>query len=146
MLTGQIKSPADLDATDFRHSESPIPALHSLLTSLYPLADPRYSAENFPLNLRLVERLSQLAADKAKALGRPVTPAAFCLAWVLYQGPDVFVIPGTRSVDRLRENLTAGKVLESFTKEDDEAVKAITKELGVVGERYMKAMMGMLDG
>lgn len=107
--------------------------------SLCLSGDPRYSPENFPLNLRLAERISELA--KAKG----ITPAAFCLAWVLYQGENVIAIPGTKSIDRLKQNLEAGRVLESFTKEDDAAVRDITSQLGVVGDRYGEVMMGWIN-
>ena len=107
-------------------------------------ADPRYKGEAFKLNMRLVERISNLAAEKSKSIGEEVNPAAFCLAWVLYQGDDFFVIPGTRSSERLRENLGAGRILEKFTKEDDDAVRSIVKELDVAGERYAADGMAAL--
>lgn len=96
--------------------------------------------------MKLVERIRSLAAAKAKAkaTGQPVTPASFCLAWVLYQGKDFFVIPGTRSSERLKENLGAGRLLGKFTKEDDEAVRALIKEIQVAGERYEPGMMAMV--
>lgn len=44
-----------------------------------------------------------------------------------------------------QENLSAGRVLEKFTKEDDEAVRKIVKELDVVGDRYAEAGMAGVD-
>lgn len=38
------------------------------------------------------------------------TEAQVALAWVLAQGEDVFMIPGTRRIERLKENLGAWKV------------------------------------
>ncbi|KAG8892257.1 hypothetical protein FRB99_002844 [Tulasnella sp. 403] len=126
MLTGQIKSPDDLSEDDFRRT------------------DPRFQGEAFNLNMRLVDRIGELAEAKSKALGIPVMPAAFCLAWVLYQGEDFFVIPGTRSLDRMKENLTAARVLPAFTKEDDEAVRKVIKEINVIGDRYNEVIMKTL--
>ncbi|KAG8903527.1 hypothetical protein FRB99_003157 [Tulasnella sp. 403] len=126
MLTGQIKSPDDLSEDDFRRT------------------DPRFQGEAFNLNMRLVDRIGELAETKSKTLGIPVTSAAFCLAWVLYQGEDFFVIPGTRSLDRMKENLTAANVLSSFTKEDDEAVRRVIKEINVIGDRYNPMFMQTL--
>ena len=52
--------------------------------------------------MRIVDKIAQLAEEKSKAIGQRVTLAAFCLAWVLHQGEDFFVIPGTKSLDRLK--------------------------------------------
>jgi len=118
MLTGTIKSPDDFAADDFRRH------------------DPRYQADNFQLNMRLVERIKELAEQKSKDIGKPVTAASFCLAWVLYQHDNVFVIPGTTNSDRLKENLSAGNLVQHFTREDDEALRAIIKQIGTSGPRY----------
>ena len=83
-LTGDIKSLNDLDAGDFRR--------HT----------PRYQPENFAQNLRLVEKLEQLAQAKG------VTPAQLALAWVLAQG--VVAIPGTKRVKYLEANVAAAAI------------------------------------
>lgn len=61
-LTGSIKSRADLDESDNRRNH------------------PRFSEEHFGDNLRLVEKLSELAAKKG------CTPGQLSIAWVLAQG------------------------------------------------------------
>ena len=61
-LTGTLKSRADLDDTDNRKNH------------------PRFSAANFDDNLKLVNKLSELAAKKG------VTPGQLSIAWVLAQG------------------------------------------------------------
>ncbi|KAG8868096.1 hypothetical protein FRB97_002699, partial [Tulasnella sp. 331] len=103
--------------------------------------DPRYQGDAFDLNLKLVDKFRDLAVGKSKATGLTVTPVAFALAWVLCQGTDFFVIPGTRSSERLRENFEAGRVLEKFTKQDDDAVRELIKEIAVAGERYAPASL-----
>ncbi|KAG8997928.1 hypothetical protein FRB94_007360 [Tulasnella sp. JGI-2019a] len=118
MLTGKYKSPSDFHETDYRR------------------LDPRYQGEAFDLNMRLVNEFAKLAEKKSKAIGEHITPAAFCLAWILYQGEDMIVIPGTKVPERLKENLMAGKVLQNFTTEDDIAVRKLVDEIKVVGERY----------
>jgi aryl-alcohol dehydrogenase-like predicted oxidoreductase len=60
---------------------------------------PRFSAENWPNNLALVDRFNALAA------GAGVTPAQLSLAWVLSRGPHVVAIPGTTSIAHLEQNL-----------------------------------------
>jgi aryl-alcohol dehydrogenase-like predicted oxidoreductase len=44
-------------------------------------------------------------SDVAKALG--VTPMQVALAWLLQRAPNILLIPGTSSVEHLRENLAA---------------------------------------
>lgn len=82
-LTGKIKSRADLSPDDWR------------------LTVPRFSEENFAANLKLVEGIEAMAAAKG------CTPAQLALAWVLAQGEDVAPIFGTRSPERVDENVGA---------------------------------------
>jgi pyridoxine 4-dehydrogenase len=46
---------------------------------------------------------STALSDVAKALG--ATPMQVALAWLLRRGPNILLIPGTASLDHLRENL-----------------------------------------
>jgi aryl-alcohol dehydrogenase-like predicted oxidoreductase len=48
---------------------------------------------------------STVLSDVAKALG--VTPMQVALAWLLQRAPNILLIPGTSSVNHLRENLAA---------------------------------------
>lgn len=82
-LSGRLRSRHDLADGDMRR------------------AMPRFSAENFPRNLELVEVVRTLAAD------RGITPGQLALAWVLAQGDDVVAIPGTTRRAHLDENLAA---------------------------------------
>ncbi|MEC3976338.1 aldo/keto reductase [Amycolatopsis sp. H20-H5] len=45
----------------------------------------------------------------AESLGR--TPAQVGLAWLLHRAPNVLLIPGTASVEHLRENVDAGAIV-----------------------------------
>ena len=119
-LTGAYKSRADFDPSDFR------------------LMFPRFSEENFPKNLQLVEKLKEVADRKA------CTPGQLTLAWLLGKGPDVFPIPGTKKIKYLEENWAAlGVVLDpSETEEVDRAVK----EADVQGLRYPDGLSGALFG
>jgi len=65
---------------------------------------PRFEGENFDKNRALVERVEAIAADKR------CTVAQLCLAWLLAQGDDVIPIPGTKNLERLKENLGAIEV------------------------------------
>jgi aryl-alcohol dehydrogenase-like predicted oxidoreductase len=90
-LTGAITSPDDFGADDFRRGH------------------PRYSGDAFWANLRIVDALRAMAAEKH------VRPAQLALAWVLARGPDVVPIPGTKRRTTLEENVAALAVELSAT-------------------------------
>jgi aryl-alcohol dehydrogenase-like predicted oxidoreductase len=109
-LTGTITSTDALAADDFRRT------------------NPRFQGDAFQANLRLVERVKGLAAD------RGVTAAQLALAWVLAQGDDVVPIPGTRRVPRLEENVGAAAV--TLTADDLEALTEAVPAGAAAGDRY----------
>ncbi|MBM6621727.1 aldo/keto reductase [Micrococcaceae bacterium RIT802] len=86
-LTGTLRDPQSLPEQDMRRSM------------------PRFSAENYPANLRLLAQVEAIA-DR---LG--ISCAQLALAWVLAQGEHVHAIPGTTSTDHLDENLGAGDIV-----------------------------------
>jgi pyridoxine 4-dehydrogenase len=51
---------------------------------------------------------STALADVAKSLG--VTPMQVALAWLLQRAPNILLIPGTASLEHLRENLAAAEL------------------------------------
>jgi len=85
-LAGRFASPDELADDDFRRT------------------NPRFTGDNLARNLRLAERVRELAAAKG------VTPAQLALAWVLSRGPDVVPIPGTKRRSYLEQNAAAGEV------------------------------------
>jgi aryl-alcohol dehydrogenase-like predicted oxidoreductase len=62
---------------------------------------PRFADENLQANLALIRPVEEMA--KAKGC----TPAQLALAWVLAQGDDVVAIPGTKSLERMQQNIDA---------------------------------------
>jgi aryl-alcohol dehydrogenase-like predicted oxidoreductase len=117
-LTGAIRSIDDFDENDFRRNQ------------------PRFQGENLQRNLELVDRINELAAEKA------ITPAQLALAWVLSQGEDIVPIPGTRRIERLEENIGA---LDVEVTPDD--LREIADALPpVTGDRYAAPMMSLLNG
>src|SRR3954464_9866980 len=82
-LTGAITSPDDFGEDDFRRGH------------------PRFTGEAFAANLRLVDEVRALAAEKG------VTPGQLALAWVLAQGDDVVPIPRPERRRYLEENVAA---------------------------------------
>jgi aryl-alcohol dehydrogenase-like predicted oxidoreductase len=51
---------------------------------------------------------SSTLSDVAARLG--ATPMQVALAWLLHRSPNLLLIPGTKSVAHLRENLAAGQL------------------------------------
>jgi aryl-alcohol dehydrogenase-like predicted oxidoreductase len=115
MLTGAIASDKDFAANDFRRSA------------------PRFQGENLDANLRLVELLRGLAADRA------CTPGQLALAWLLHQGPEIVAIPGTRRIKYLEENTGAAAI--QLSPDDLERIDAALPPGSAVGDRYTAAGM-----
>lgn len=70
----------------------------------YRLTAPRFQGQNYEQNLERSARFAELAVDWN------CTPAQLALAWLLHQGSDVVPIPGTRSLERVEQNLGALQV------------------------------------
>jgi len=64
-------------------------------------AMPRFQGENFAANLKLFDGLAAIAREN------DCTPAQLALAWVLSRGEHVVAIPGTTSLDHLKEDWAA---------------------------------------
>lgn len=68
----------------------------------YRRSSPRFQAEHFDTNRKLVDAVVEMATSKE------CTPAQLALAWVLSRGEDVVPIPGTTKISRLDENMGVG--------------------------------------
>jgi aryl-alcohol dehydrogenase-like predicted oxidoreductase len=81
----------------------------------------RFSPENLPNNLALVELLKSWATRKQ------ATPAQISLAWLMAQKPWIVPIPGTTQMPHMLENIGASKVRFSAAElaELNQAVSAI---------------------
>ena len=119
MLTGKYRSAADFEDGDYRK-----------------LNAPRYSKENFPKNLELVDVLQGIAGRKGCSTGQ------LTLAWLMAQGGDVIPIPGTKRVEFLEENLGALEV--RLTEEEVREVRAAVDRCEVFGKRYPGTMNNIL--
>ncbi|CAF1071516.1 unnamed protein product [Adineta steineri] len=120
LLGGQIKSPDDLEEGDFRRHL------------------PRFSKENFPKNLQLVDTLSSIAKKKNCTTGQ------LTLAWILAQGEDFFVIPGTTKIKNLEENVGAAGV--KLSKEEEQEIRQACENADIVGGRYPESLSASLFG
>jgi aryl-alcohol dehydrogenase-like predicted oxidoreductase len=118
-LTGQIRSLDDLSEDDWRRS------------------NPRFQGEAFAANLRLADRVAELAE------GIGATPAQVALAWVLAKGDDLVPIPGTKSPARIEENAAAAD-LELTPAQLAELDEAVSRD-AVHGARYDESGMAVLN-
>jgi aryl-alcohol dehydrogenase-like predicted oxidoreductase len=82
-LSGQITSPSDFAPNDFRQHL------------------PRFQGEHFDRNIKLVDRVKEIATAKGCTAGQ------LALAWLLAQGEDLVPIPGTKRRSYLEENIAA---------------------------------------
>jgi aryl-alcohol dehydrogenase-like predicted oxidoreductase len=116
-LTGRFKSIDDLPEDDFRR------------------VNPRFEGENFDRNLELVERVTEIAAEKGVNAGQ------LALAWVLAQGDDVVPIPGTKHVQYLEQNAAATEI--ELSDDDLRRIDEAAPAGAASGDRY--ADMSPLD-
>lgn len=94
---------------------------------------PRFAGDNFSKNRVFVEGLEAIAAD------RRCTVAQLCLAWLLAQGEDVIPIPGTKSLERLKENLGALDIV--LSPQELDAIAQVIPVGAAAGTRYPEGGM-----
>jgi aryl-alcohol dehydrogenase-like predicted oxidoreductase len=119
-LTGQIRTPDDLEPDDWRRQS------------------PRFQGDNFQRNLDLVARIGAIARRKG------CTPGQLALAWVLARGHDVVPIPGTKRRRYLEENVAAAEM--ALTMGDLAEIDAAMPAGAAAGERYAEAGMRTVGG
>lgn len=118
-LTGALKDVSKLDESDFRR----------IL--------PRFQEEAFANNVKIIEALEKLAADKQ------CTPAQLSLAWLLAKGDDIIPIPGTKRRKYLQENAAAVDVQLSAS--DVQEIESLMAGYNVSGERYAEGGMKLVN-
>jgi aryl-alcohol dehydrogenase-like predicted oxidoreductase len=100
--------------------------------------NPRFQGEQFATNLSIADRLREIAEEKN------CTPAQLALAWLLRRHQDVVPIPGTSSIARLEENISAADL--ALTEKDLHRIEHALPRGSVSGERYAPAMMTTVNG
>src|SRR5262245_1067469 len=98
---------------------------------------PRFSAENFPRNLALVEALRAVARQKG------VTMAQLAFAWVRARGDDMIPLVGARRREQLNEAL--GALALDLDASDMAAIEQAMPSEAVAGGRYLPAILAHLD-
>ena len=117
-LAGGITSLDDLPADDWRRN------------------DPRYSAENLPQNLKVVDAIGAVA-DK-----HGVSKAQIALAWLLAQGDDIVPIPGVKRRATMEDSVGAADV--ALTADDLATLDKASPRGGTAGPRYGERGMRMV--
>ncbi|TFY79236.1 hypothetical protein EWM64_g4775 [Hericium alpestre] len=109
LVTGRFRSRADFDPADLR------------------LILPRWSEENFPKNLQVVDKLKEIA-DRNGA-----TPSQVTLAWILAEHPTWVPIPGSRTWERVEEN--AGGAELQLAPEAVKEIRTLVDSAEIAGTR-----------
>lgn len=118
-LTGSIDAKTRFAEGDIRQIES------------------RFSPENLPHNLALVDLLQRWAVRKG------ATSAQLALAWLLAQKPWIVPIPGTTQMAHLVDNMGATAI--RFTAAEVEELNAAVSAIGVRGARLPESVQVYSD-
>jgi aryl-alcohol dehydrogenase-like predicted oxidoreductase len=117
-LAGGIRSLDDLAPDDWRRN------------------DPRFSPENMPRNLAIVDAVARVAERRA------ASSAQVALAWLLAQGDDIVPIPGVKRRETMRDSAGAADV--ELTPEDLAELDAAAPKGATAGPRYSERGMRMV--
>lgn len=118
-LTGWIDATTRFAPGDFRGTES------------------RFSPENLPHNLALVEVLKKWASRKS------ATPAQIALAWLMAQKPWIVPIPGTTHKEHMLQNI--GAIDIRFSAAELAELNASVAAIKIRGQRLPDAVQAFSD-
>ena len=93
----------------------------------------RFSPENLPHNLQLVELVKRWAQRKRAA------PAQIALAWLMAQKPWIVPIPGTTNMDHMLQNTGASSI--RFTAAELSELNASIRSIEIRGQRLPDAVL-----
>lgn len=117
-LAGAVRSRDELPEHDWRRN------------------DPRYSDENLPANLRIVDAIGAVADRHG------VSKAQVALAWLLAQGDDIVPIPGTKRRATMEDSVAAADL--TLTSDDLTTIAAAAPKGATSGPRYGEQGMRMV--
>jgi aryl-alcohol dehydrogenase-like predicted oxidoreductase len=87
----------------------------------------RFHKDNIRANQPLLDLLTAFAKEKG------ATPAQISLAWMLHKKDFIVPIPGSRKIERIKENLGAADV--ELTEEEFERIEAELAKIEILGNR-----------
>ena len=108
-MTGRYRSVDDLEDSDARRQMD------------------RFQDGNLEENLLIADIFKRVALEK------DCTPAQLILSWLMSQGSNIFVIPGTNKVKYLVENLAASEVI--MTEDEERDIRKLLQETKIAGSR-----------
>ena len=112
ILTGRFNKDSTFGPDDFRS------------------AIPRFSPQNLKQNVAVAEFVQGIAAS------RHTSSARVALAWLMAQGSNIVPIPGTKTVERLEENIGAVDIVFSQTELNN--IRQHLDQIAIIGARYPK--------
>ena len=101
------------------------------------LTMPRFEPEAYARNLALLDEHEAIAKDVG------CSPAQLALAWLLHKGEHVVPIPGTQSIEHLKENVEAAQV--TLSPGQMERLDALFPPGAAEGGRYNPAIQQQID-
>lgn len=119
MLTGRFNATSTFDKSDFRSTI------------------PRFQDGNLQHNVALVDYVCQLAKEKE------TTPARIALGWLLAQEDWIVPIPGTKQIERVKENIGSADIM--FTTEELLQIKDRLDSIEIIGARYPEDQEKLLE-
>jgi len=93
----------------------------------------RFSPDNLPQNLKLVDLVKTWAARKQ------ATPGQIALAWLMAQKPWIVPIPGSTQMSHMQDNVGAASV--AFTAPELAELNAAVADIKVAGQRLPDAVL-----
>jgi len=99
---------------------------------------PRFGGENLQHNLKIIETLKQMAAD------RGITVSQLCIAWALSRGEDIVPLIGARTRAQLQDALGALEI--SLSPAELDRIEKSVPANAVAGTRYGAEQMATLNG
>ena len=109
-LTGELTKLEDLAQDDWRRN------------------NPRFTEQAFAKNAALVDAVKNIA------VGAGVTAGQIALAWLLHQGDDICLIPGTKRIKYLEQNCAAADIELSPVQLSE--LNALSEQFEIEGARY----------
>lgn len=98
---------------------------------------PRFAPDAYAANLRMLDAYEAIAKEAG------CTPAQLALAWLLARGPEIIPIPGTTSVEHLRDDL--GAVDVSLDASPLARLDALIHDGTMAGDRYPPQAQAEVD-
>lgn len=118
-LTGTLQDPGGLPKGDLRHGM------------------PRFTEENYPKNLDLLEEYANLAEESRCSM------AQLALAWLLAKDDHIIPIPGTKNIEHMKENTGAGEVV--ISNDVQKCLDQLINQKTIHGARYDDGAQSKID-